>query len=285
MAQIDEAGFVGGALNLAIDAGPALSGDFLFQCVADFVFGLRAEFDVDQVHGAGAQAPADIVARDHEIGASLVDAAHQEMYMGIVGVPVIDGDPVEARGEIGFHLPGEVAGERFEVGHLGRVLGRDDEPEMMPVVLASLGEGQIIGAISPGVEHDAFISVAAHALALEVADMAGQRRRAIRLALMAGDARLDDDAALRGEDTGAAEDVAATPEGRVAEAPASFARQRSTGHMAGALRGGEHLIDVALCPRRARRTDAARLDAEVAVALAHVGAPISAQIAPCISKR
>lgn len=68
-----------------------------FQRVANFVFGLRAEFDVDQVHGAGAQAPADIVARDDEIGAGLVDATHREMDMGIIGVPVIDGDPVKAR--------------------------------------------------------------------------------------------------------------------------------------------------------------------------------------------
>ncbi len=103
---------------------------------------------------------------------------------------------------------------------------------------------------------------------------------------MASDPRLDDDAALPGEDPRAAEDVAAASEGRVAKAPASPALpalRQTYGQRASC--GGEHLIDEALCPRRARRTDAARLDAEVAVALAHAGAPIGAQIAACISKR
>ena len=75
--------------------------------------------------------------------------------MRIVGVPVIDGDPVEPRAEIGFHLPREIAREGPEVGHLGGVLGRDDEAEMVPVVLAPFGEGAIVGAIGLGIEHHA----------------------------------------------------------------------------------------------------------------------------------
>ena len=62
--------------------------------------------------------------------------------MRVVGVPVIDGDPVQPRAEIGSHLPREIAREGLQIGHLAGVLGRDDEAEMVPVVLAPLGEGE-----------------------------------------------------------------------------------------------------------------------------------------------
>ena len=55
--------------------------------------------------------------------------------MRIVGIPMVDGDPIEPGAEIGFHLAGKVAGEGFEVGHFGGVFGRDDEAEMMAIVL------------------------------------------------------------------------------------------------------------------------------------------------------
>ena len=54
-------------------------------------------------------ATADIISRDHEAGARLINAAHEQMNMRIVRVPVIDGDPIEPSAEIAFHLPGEHA--------------------------------------------------------------------------------------------------------------------------------------------------------------------------------
>ena len=63
------------------------------------------------------------------------------MDVRIIGVPVIDADPVELRAEVLLHLPHQVAGEGLEVCHLDRVLRRDDEAEMVPVVLGALGEG------------------------------------------------------------------------------------------------------------------------------------------------
>jgi hypothetical protein len=59
----------------------------------------------------------------HEVLAILVDAAHLHVDMRTVGVPVIDGDPIEPCAEIGFHLLGKVLGEGSEVGHLGASSG------------------------------------------------------------------------------------------------------------------------------------------------------------------
>jgi hypothetical protein len=42
----------------------------------------------------------------------------------IVCVPVIDGDPIEPCAEISCNVPGDVASESSEIGHLGGVFGR-----------------------------------------------------------------------------------------------------------------------------------------------------------------
>ncbi len=81
---------------------------------------------------------------------------------------MIDRDPVETRAQIGFHLLGKVAGELFKIGQFACVLGRDDEPEMVPVVLAPVGESEIVRAIGAGIEHHALLAVPADAFTLEV---------------------------------------------------------------------------------------------------------------------
>ena len=65
----------------------------------------RTELEGDELLGARAQAAADVVAGDDEILAVVVAAAHQEMDMRIVGVPMIDGDPVELGAEIALRHP------------------------------------------------------------------------------------------------------------------------------------------------------------------------------------
>src|SRR5215469_2026183 len=86
------------------------------------MFPLWAEFSPDQVPRPRPQAVADVITRDDEIGAILRDAPHQQVDMGIVGVPVIDRDPIEPGPEIAFHLGHEVAGEGLEVGHFSGIL-------------------------------------------------------------------------------------------------------------------------------------------------------------------
>lgn len=56
------------------------------------------------------------------------------MDVGMPGVRVIDGDPVEASAQVAFGVGHDVAGENLYVGKFGRVFGRDDEPKMMPVL-------------------------------------------------------------------------------------------------------------------------------------------------------
>jgi len=52
---------------------------------------------------------ADVITGDDEIGAILRDAPHQQVDVRIVGVPVIDCDPVKPGPEIALHLDHEVA--------------------------------------------------------------------------------------------------------------------------------------------------------------------------------
>jgi hypothetical protein len=63
---------------------------------------------------------------------------------------VIDRDPIQPRAEIPLQVAHQLAGEGTEGGHLGGVFGRDREAEMMPVILAALGESLRIGGLRGG---------------------------------------------------------------------------------------------------------------------------------------
>jgi hypothetical protein len=54
----------------------------------------------------------DVIARDDQIGTVICDAAHHEMHMRVVGVPMGDADPVQPGAEIALHLADQVAGEQ-----------------------------------------------------------------------------------------------------------------------------------------------------------------------------
>ena len=224
-AEIDGAGIIRGHADFGVEPGPSFGADIALKGRADFVLRLRAEFDRDKFLGPRAQAAADVVAGDHEVPAGLVDAAHQQVDMRIVGVPVIDGDPIEPGPKIGLHLPREVAGEGAEIGHLGGVFGRDDEAEMVAVVGRPIGEGCVIGAIVFGIEHPRLLAVESDALALQIGDVRRQRRGAESTPRVTGDARLHHDAARGREQAVAAERDPAAPESRTAQT-ASASRRR-----------------------------------------------------------
>jgi hypothetical protein len=176
------------------------------------MLGLRAELGRDQVLGARAQAVADVVAGNDEIGAVLRDASHQQMDVRIVGVPMRDANPVESGAEIALHLADEVPGEGLEIGHLGGILRGDDEAEMMPVVLAAFGERHGVGAVLGGAEHVSLLAAAGDAVALQIGDVSGERRRAESAAPVADHPGLDDDATLGAKEPAAAERNAAAAE-------------------------------------------------------------------------
>ena len=93
--------------------------------------------------------------------------------MRIVGVPVVDRDPVQFGSEIPRDVGHQLAGERAEIAELGGILRRNDESKMMAVVLAAFGKGAFIRRIRPRVEHPGVRTVARHALALQIGDMLG----------------------------------------------------------------------------------------------------------------
>ena len=103
--------------------------------------------------------------------------------MRVVGVPVVDADPVELRSEVPLGVRHQLAREGADILQFGGVFRRDDEPEMMPVILAALGEGFRVGIVRRRVEHPRVRPISRHALALEIGHMFGQRRRAKRFAL------------------------------------------------------------------------------------------------------
>src|SRR3546814_16536602 len=74
---------------------------------------------------------------------------------------------------------------------------------MMTVVLAAQREGIAIGVVRAGIEQAGVASIARHAVALEVGDMPGERRRAKLRALMTDHTGLDDDAPGIGRSAGA----------------------------------------------------------------------------------
>ena len=68
--------------------------------------------------------------------------------MRVVGVPVIDGGPIELRAKILLHLAHQLAGKGFEVRHIQGVLGRDDEPEMVAVLVGALRKGEAVDLVA-----------------------------------------------------------------------------------------------------------------------------------------
>ena len=166
------------------------------------------------------------------------------MDVGIVGVPVIDCDPVEPGSEVALRVRHQLAGEGTKVGHLARILRRDGEPEMMPVLLAPFGESLRVGVVGSRVEHPGVRAVAGDALAFEVGDMLRERRRTKTAAAVAHDPGHDDDApAGRAGGQGQRRPPSAA-EGRAAGGPAASPERLAS--VARLLRGPHHLADEAL---------------------------------------
>ncbi len=95
---------------------------------------------------------------------------------GVVGVPVIDRDPVKPRAEVALCVLHQLAREGSKVGHLARILRRDRKPEMMAVLFAAFGESLRVDVVGGSVEHPGVRAVAGHAVSFEVGHMFRERR-------------------------------------------------------------------------------------------------------------
>src|SRR6185437_5877792 len=91
----DAAALVRDVAQRAIEAGPTLRLDLPLQRALNLLFGARTQLEGDPLRGSVADAAADVVAANDQVLAVVGAAANQKMDMGIVRVPVIDGDPVE----------------------------------------------------------------------------------------------------------------------------------------------------------------------------------------------
>lgn len=88
------AGFLSKAADGTVETRPAVGIDFALKGVGYLMLRFRSEFDGNQVFGTRAQACTDIITGDDEILALIINTTHQQMHVGIVGIPVFDGDPV-----------------------------------------------------------------------------------------------------------------------------------------------------------------------------------------------
>jgi hypothetical protein len=162
----------------AIQARPPLLLHLALQGLLDLQLGARPQPFGRQLGGAMAEAVGDVVARDDEVFAGVVAPAHDQVGVRVVGVPVIDRHPIQPRAQVGFHAAHQVPGVGAQVVQLGAILGRDDEAEMVPVVGAAFLEGVEVGFVGLRPVGSARLAVAAHAVALDVAQVLGERLRA-----------------------------------------------------------------------------------------------------------
>ncbi len=180
----------------AIEGGEPLLLDLSSQPSFDLTITSWTEVQADDLGGAFTHAMAEVLAGDDQVLAAVVLAAQDDMGVGMAGVVVVDRHPVELRPEVLFHLLHQPPREVLEVGVFDRVLGRDDEPELMAVTLAAPQEGIAVGPVVGSIVEVAGQALARDAVALQVAQMRSSRGCAPPGEL--DHARLDDDAAAGG---------------------------------------------------------------------------------------
>lgn len=83
-----------------VEPRPAFRRDLRLKTAPNLKLRSRAELSGDKITGTGTEAGSDIIAADDKVAAIVGAAAHQDVDMGMLGVPVVDGDPVEPRTEI-----------------------------------------------------------------------------------------------------------------------------------------------------------------------------------------
>lgn len=98
--DVDDAVSTGIGRKLAIERGPAVRLDLAFKRADDVALGPWSQLLRDEVLSAVAQSRKDIVAVDNEVLPIVGAAAQNDMDMWVVGVPVIDADPIELCSEV-----------------------------------------------------------------------------------------------------------------------------------------------------------------------------------------
>jgi hypothetical protein len=95
------------------------------------------------------------------------------MHMGIIGVPMIDRDPVEPGAKIAFGVRYQFSRKCPQVRHILRVLRRNDEPEVVAVITASFSKAPFIRLIRASVEHPGVGTITGDPIPFKIGQMFG----------------------------------------------------------------------------------------------------------------
>jgi hypothetical protein len=133
----DTRAFVDGRAERSVQAGPSLRLNLVFEHGVDFTLSARSEFQRSALLGPRPKSATDVVAADDEILPVISAPSDQDMYVWIVSVPVIDGDPVERGAKVAFGVRHQFSRKGSQVHHILRVFRRNDEPEVVAVFATS----------------------------------------------------------------------------------------------------------------------------------------------------
>ncbi len=125
------------------------------------------------------------------------------MGVRVVGVPVVDGYPIEPRSQVRRDSVHQVPGEGAQVIERVSVLGRDDKAELMAIIAAARFERLDIDLIGQCAVGPSRLAITPDALSLDVAQV--RRRGSAAGALEIHQARLDGDTPQMDRATCAAE--------------------------------------------------------------------------------
>src|SRR5690606_6648433 len=113
----------------------------------------------------------EIVSVDDKIIVQVILAPDDDMHMGMAGIVVIDRHPIEFRAKVGLDAAHQIAGVFGEVRKIGGIFGRNDEAELVAIILAAIKEGISISAIVGRRIKLAALTIVRGSVSLDVAQM------------------------------------------------------------------------------------------------------------------
>lgn len=151
-----------------IEPRPAFARDLCLETAPYLELRSRAKLTRDEITCARPQAGSDVVAADDKVGTVVRATAHENVDMGMLGIPVVDGDPVEPRAEITRGLIHQLTGKAPQAFQLSGIIRRDDEPEMMPVPVAAFRKSPAVCIVPGSIEELTGRSIAGDTVPFEM---------------------------------------------------------------------------------------------------------------------
>jgi hypothetical protein len=126
------------AEKIAVETGKAFLLDLRPQPGLDLPIGARTQVQGYDFCGPLPHPPAEVLPGDDQVFPTVVLAAEDDMTVRMAGVVVVNRDPIQLGPEIPLHLAHQPAGQSLQVLVLDRILGGDDETELMTVSIAAI---------------------------------------------------------------------------------------------------------------------------------------------------